>query len=91
MAPLLAFISNLIARQACASKAQMLGFEVCNNSETAYGDVDNVAHNIFQQIENGEAVLNLNIPVVAIAHDQIGLARNVSGHWRLIGWGEIVE
>jgi len=44
-----------------------------------------------ESIKNGEAVLNLNIPVVAIAHDQIGLARNVGGHWRLIGWGEIVE
>ena len=44
-----------------------------------------------ESLKNGEAVLNLNIPVVAIEHDQIGLARNVGGHWRLIGWGEIVE
>ncbi len=44
-----------------------------------------------ESLKNSEAVLDLNIPVVAIAHDQIGLARNVGGHWRLIGWGEIVE
>ncbi len=46
--------SNIIARQACASKARMLGFEVCNNSETAYGDVKEIACDIFRQIENGD-------------------------------------
>jgi len=38
-----------------------------------------------------EVELNLNIPVVVLKGDNLGLARNINGHWRLIGWGEIVE
>jgi len=34
--------------------------------------------------------LSLNIPVVALAEDNVGIARNIDGHWRLIGWGEIL-
>jgi translation initiation factor 2 subunit 3 len=34
--------------------------------------------------------LTLNIPVVALEGDNVGIARNINGHWRLIGWGEIV-
>jgi len=28
---------------------------------------------------------------VVLKGDNLGLARNINGHWRLIGWGEIVE
>ncbi len=31
----------------------------------------------------------LKIPIVPIAKGKIGIARNLQGHWRLIGWGEI--
>jgi len=34
--------------------------------------------------------LSLNIPVVALAEDNVGIARNIDGHLRLIGWGEIL-
>jgi translation initiation factor 2 gamma subunit (eIF-2gamma) len=27
---------------------------------------------------------------VAFKGDNIGIARNIEGHWRLIGWGEII-
>ena len=37
-----------------------------------------------------EVELSLNIPVVALKGDNVGLARNIGGHWRLIGFGEIV-
>lgn len=37
-----------------------------------------------------EIELNLNIPIVALKGDQVGIARNIKGHWRLIGFGEIV-
>jgi len=33
---------------------------------------------------------SLNIPVVSLAGDNVGIARNIDGHWRLIGWGEIL-
>ncbi|MCU0642443.1 MAG: translation initiation factor IF-2 subunit gamma [archaeon] len=34
--------------------------------------------------------LSLKIPVVPFKGDNVGLARNVNGHWRLIGYGEII-
>ena len=33
--------------------------------------------------------LNLTIPIIALKDDNIGIARNLNGHWRLIGWGQI--
>ena len=38
-----------------------------------------------------KAAHNLNIPVVAIKGDKAGIARNIESHWRLIGYGEIIE
>lgn len=38
-----------------------------------------------------EIELALNIPVVAFKKDNVGIARNVENHWRLIGWGEVVD
>jgi translation initiation factor 2 subunit 3 len=37
-----------------------------------------------------ELELSLNIPIVAIRGDNVGIARNISGHWRLIGFGEML-
>lgn len=37
-----------------------------------------------------EAELSLRIPIVEFKGDNIGIARNVDGHWRLIGFGEII-
>lgn len=40
---------------------------------------------------NGEnADLTLKIPVVPLRGESIGIARNLNGHWRLIGFGEII-
>lgn len=46
---------------------------------------------IVEALKGDEIKLNLNIPIVALKGDNVGLARNINGHWRLIGWGEIVE
>lgn len=35
--------------------------------------------------------LSLNIPIIALKKENVGIARNINSHWRLIGWGEIVE
>ena len=43
-----------------------------------------------EKINKNEIELNLNIPVVALKGDNVGIARNINGHWRLIGWGEII-
>ncbi len=44
-----------------------------------------------EKISKDEIEMNLNIPIVALKGDNVGIARNISGHWRLIGFGEILE
>ena len=44
---------------------------------------------IVEKIKGNEIDLSLNIPVIALKGDNLGIARNLNGHWRLIGWGEI--
>jgi len=34
--------------------------------------------------------LSLKIPVVPLKGESIGIAQNLNGHWRLIGFGEII-
>jgi len=41
--------------------------------------------------EGKEIDISLKIPIVALKNDNVGVARNINSHWRLIGWGEIVE
>jgi len=43
-----------------------------------------------KKISNGNIELELNIPVVVFQGDNVGLARNIKGHWRLVGFGEVV-
>ncbi len=43
-----------------------------------------------EKISGNEIELALNIPVVALKGDNLGLARNINGHWRLIGWAEVI-
>src|SRR3989338_8936089 len=43
-----------------------------------------------EKIKNKEIDLVLKIPIVPIKGDSVGIARNIGGHWRLIGFGEIL-
>ncbi|MEK6906107.1 MAG: translation initiation factor IF-2 subunit gamma [Nanoarchaeota archaeon] len=43
-----------------------------------------------EKIKGDEIELNLNIPIIALTGDNVGIARNIQSHWRLIGWGEII-
>lgn len=45
---------------------------------------------IIEKINKDEIELSLNIPIVSLKGDNVGLARNIGGHWRLIGFGEII-
>jgi translation initiation factor 2 subunit 3 len=42
------------------------------------------------KLKNNEAEFSLKIPIIPIKGDSTGLARNIHGHWRLIGYGEII-
>ncbi len=46
---------------------------------------------IIERIKESELELNLNIPIIALKGDNVGIARNINGHWRLIGFGKIQE
>ena len=43
-----------------------------------------------EKISENEMELFLNIPVVPLKNENVGIARNINGHWRLIGHGEII-
>ncbi len=51
------------------------------NTTITVGTVEKITGNIVE--------MNLNIPIVALEKDNVGVARNINGHWRLIGFGEI--
>jgi translation initiation factor 2 subunit 3 len=43
-----------------------------------------------EKINKDEIELFLNIPMVLLKGNNVGIARNINGHWRLIGFGEIL-
>lgn len=45
---------------------------------------------VVEKIRNDEIEISLNIPIVALKGNNVGIARNLKGHWRLIGFGEII-
>lgn len=44
-----------------------------------------------EKIKDDEIELSLNIPIVPLKGENVGIARNFQSHWRLIGYGEIIE
>lgn len=54
------------------------------NTTTTVGVVEKL-DNKTQEIE-----LLLNIPIIALKGDNVGIARNIENHWRLIGFGKII-
>ncbi len=45
---------------------------------------------IIEKISKETIDVSLNIPIIALKKDNVGIARNVNNHWRLIGFGEII-
>ncbi len=45
---------------------------------------------MIKTIKNNIAEVHLRIPIVPIKSENIGLARNINNHWRLIGFGELL-
>lgn len=42
------------------------------------------------RVKDGVIEFQLNIPVVPFLEANVGIARNINGHWRLVGFGEII-
>jgi translation initiation factor 2 subunit 3 len=43
-----------------------------------------------KKVTKNELDIPIRIPIVPIKGENVGIARNISGHWRLIGYGEIL-
>jgi len=43
-----------------------------------------------KKISDQKAQISLKIPIVPFKNEKVGIARNINGHWRLIGYGEII-
>jgi len=54
------------------------------NTTTSVGEVEKI------DSKTNEIELLLKIPVIGLKGDNVGLARNINNHWRLIGFGEIL-
>ncbi len=54
------------------------------NTNTSVGSVEKLGK------DKSEIELALNIPVIALKEDNVGIARNIEGHWRLIGFGKVL-
>jgi len=61
-----------------ASETLMLSI----NTTTTGGNV--------KRIKGDELEMNLKVPAVVFKGDNVGIARNINNHWRLIGHGEII-
>ena len=45
---------------------------------------------IVKHVKSDVIEMSLKVPVVPFKGENVGLARNINGHWRLIGYGEII-
>ena len=45
---------------------------------------------IVKKLKGDELEMSLQVPAVVFKGDNVGIARNINGHWRLIGYGEIL-
>ncbi|MAG38140.1 translation initiation factor IF-2 subunit gamma [Candidatus Pacearchaeota archaeon] len=61
-----------------ASETLMLSI----NTETTGGNV--------KRLKGAELEMNLKVPAIVFKGDNVGIARNINSHWRLIGWGEVL-
>jgi translation initiation factor 2 subunit 3 len=62
-----------------------------NISETLMISLNtSVTIGIVKKIVKNKVIFSLKLPVVPFKGDKIGLARNLGGHWRLVGYGEVV-
>jgi translation initiation factor 2 subunit 3 len=45
---------------------------------------------VVKRVYGNEIELSLKVPIVPYKGDNVGIARNINNHWRLIGYGEIL-
>lgn len=61
-------------------RSEMLMLSI--NTSITGGSISNIVKNKID--------LDLKVPAVFFKKDNVGIAKNIAGHWRLIGYGEII-
>ena len=46
---------------------------------------------VVEKVNKNQIEFSLKIPVVPLKNSEVGIARNINHHWRLIGFGEIIQ
>ncbi|NMB66729.1 translation initiation factor IF-2 subunit gamma, partial [Candidatus Woesearchaeota archaeon] len=46
---------------------------------------------IVEKIKGKTMELSLNVPIISLEGENVGIARNINNHWRLIGWGNLTN
>lgn len=45
---------------------------------------------VVKHIKGDTIEINLKVPIITFKEDNVGIARNINNHWRLIGYGKII-
>jgi translation initiation factor 2 subunit 3 len=45
---------------------------------------------LVKHIKNDTIEVNLKVPAIVFSGDNVGIARNINNHWRLIGYGNVI-
>ena len=45
---------------------------------------------VVKRMNKDQLEFSLKIPIVPCKGDNLGIARNINSHWRLIGYGEVL-
>ncbi len=82
--------TNLFSNAAHQIKEEKIA-EISNKEMLMLSVDTTITVGIVEKINKDKTVeFSLNIPVVALTGENVGIARNINGHWRLIGFGEIL-
>lgn len=49
-----------------------------------------ISGGMVKTVKKDEFEIDLKVPIVPFEGDSVGIARNVNGHWRLIGYGKVI-
>ncbi|MEM4270819.1 MAG: translation initiation factor IF-2 subunit gamma, partial [Candidatus Pacearchaeota archaeon] len=71
-------------------KEEMKVENIKNSENLLLSSNTSITVGLVTRVVDNEVDINLKIPIVPFKGDSLGIARNIQGHWRLIGWGELV-
>ena len=55
-----------------------------------FGVNTTISVGVIEKINNDEIKINLSLPIVKFIGEDIGVSKNINGHWKLVGFGKII-